>query len=120
MFRRAGADGVVAVVLDAARIPAAVRVRRSLLFQTSECVSVSVPPSFEMPPPEPDVVEPSSMRSSLRVRVAWFRTSPPKYPLLESAFPNAMATPEMTTVGFAFTLAFPMMSNTREVPVVVC
>ena len=49
-----------------------------VLFQTREWVTVKVPPSFEIPPPEPAVVEPSSMRSWLRVRIPWFRTSPPK------------------------------------------
>ena len=90
-----------------------------LLFcVTSEWVIVSVPPSFEIPPPEP-IAWPSSIRSSLSVRIARLRMSPPNSPLLESAFPNASVTPEIVTAGVGFNFGFPTMSNTRAVDWVV-
>ena len=90
-----------------------------VLSHTSEWLSVSVPPSLEIPPPEPEVVWPPSMKSSLRVRFAWFRMLPPKNPLVESAVPKAMVTPEIATVGLGFTFGLPTMSNTRKAVVEV-
>ena len=84
-----------------------------MLLDTSERVTVSVPPSFEMPPPEPDSAVPFVIASSLSVSVASLRMSPPKKPLPSLAWPNAIDRPEMVTVGTVLLRGFGSTKKTR-------
>ena len=89
------------------------------LSSRSECVTVSVPPTFAMPAPEPPVVSPRSIKSSLRVSVPSFRMLPPTFPFVEVevALPNNVSSPEIVTVGVK---PFGWMSNTRALAADVC
>jgi hypothetical protein len=64
---------------------------------TSEWVTVNVPPSFDSPPP--DWAVPPVTQSSLNVRVPSFSTLPPNDPLLAVAAPILIVSPDMVTVG---------------------
>jgi hypothetical protein len=66
----------------------------ALFPDTSECVSTSVPPTFEIPPPLAAL--PPRIQSSLSVRFPALATFPPNPPL---AFPNSIRIRLIVTVG---------------------
>ena len=110
----AGADRVVAVVLDPARVrrpPFGVQadVLPDQRMRDGQCAAI-----VRDPAPRARVVSPSSIRSSLRVRVPWLRMSPPKFAVGRVRLAEAQCSaPRSSHSASAFNFGFRDVEDAR-------